>query len=116
MNKALATALSALGVTIAISAQGQGPSQPAPPRPAIIGYMPQVADLEKAERFYHQLLGLESAQGDPRARLTWYPTRPFLHDMYGVEGQIRNFIVRVPTSDLQVEPIQWSEAKGKPLN
>src|SRR4029079_11464676 len=60
--------------------------------------------------------GLESAQGDPHARLEWYPTRPFLQDMYAVNGRIRNFILRVPTSDLQVEPIQWSDAKGKPLN
>jgi hypothetical protein len=115
MRRRLATAIALLGATFVVSAQAPNPA-PAPPRPAVVGYIPQVADLEKAERVYHELLGLEAAQGDPRARLEWYPTRPFLKDMYAVGGQIRNFIVRVPTSDLQVEPIQWSEAGGKPLH
>jgi catechol 2,3-dioxygenase-like lactoylglutathione lyase family enzyme len=99
---------------LAIFGSAQAPS--APPRPAIIGYIPQVADLEAAGRFYHDLLGLESMQGDPRARLTWYPTRPFLHEMYGVEGRLRNLALRVPMSDLLIEPIQWSDASGKPLH
>lgn len=97
----------------ALSAQAvqQGP----PPRPMITTYMPQVDNLDRAEAFYHGLLGLESIQGDPRARLGYYPGNAFLNDMYGVGGNIKNFYLRVPLTELTVEPIQWSEAKGKPL-
>jgi predicted enzyme related to lactoylglutathione lyase len=36
--------------------------------------------------------------------------------MYAIPGKIRNFYLRVPVSDMMIEPIQWSDAKGKPLN
>jgi hypothetical protein len=113
MRSVAALALYFAGLTILVSDKVVSQTLP---QPTFVDYMPQVANLDKAEYFYHQLLGLESPQGDPRARLAWYPTRPFLVDMYVVSGKIRNFYLRVPVSDLMIEPIQWSEAKGKPLN
>jgi hypothetical protein len=65
------------------------PAQPAP-APAIVNILPVTDNLDKAEEFYHRLLGLESEIGDPRARLAWYPQAPFLDDMYGVKGNKRS--------------------------
>jgi catechol 2,3-dioxygenase-like lactoylglutathione lyase family enzyme len=104
-------ALFATGFHAIGAAQAPSPSA----RPAIVGYLPQVSDLAATLRFYHDILGLESAGGDPRARLTWYPTRPFLQEMYGVGGQLRNVGLRVPRSEMFIEAIQWSAAKGKRL-
>src|SRR5207253_2742785 len=70
-----------------------------------------------------EMLGIQAlpAAGDPRARLQWYESRPFLEDMYGVGGQLRNFLVQVPnfrvqTEPLQIQALQWRDAKGKALN
>jgi catechol 2,3-dioxygenase-like lactoylglutathione lyase family enzyme len=35
--------------------------------------------------------------------------------MYGVHGNIRNFTLRIPGTDMGIEPVQWSDAKGKLL-
>jgi predicted enzyme related to lactoylglutathione lyase len=94
----------------------QAPTQPEPAGPYILNVLPVTDNLDKAEEFYHRLLGLESAQGDPRARLVWYPQAPFLGDMYGVKGNTRNFYLRVPGSDLNLEIEQFSGAKGKRLD
>ena len=40
----------------------------------------------------------------------------FLDDMYGVKGKTRNFFLRVPGSDLNLEIEQFSGAKGKRLD
>lgn len=116
MNRS--TAVLALAALVAATATSQAqPAQPPPaPRPMIVNYMPQIGNLDQAEEFYHHLLGLESTVGDPRARLGWYPGNPFLKDMYGVDGNLRNFYLRVPVTDMVIEPIQWSEAKGRPLS
>lgn len=84
--------------------------------PVILNLLPVTDDLPKAEQFYHQLLGLESPVGDPRARLVWYNQVPFLDDMYGVKGQSRNFFLRIPGSELNLEIEQFSGAKGKRLD
>jgi len=81
----------------------------------LIGYMVVPDALEKSLEFYHNLLGLQQPGGDPRARLKWYGVVPFLTDMYGVHGNARNFTLQVPGAELGVEPMQWSESKGKPL-
>jgi predicted enzyme related to lactoylglutathione lyase len=81
---------------------------------ALVGYMMAVDSLERGENFYHALLGLE-AGGDPRARLKWYKVVPFLTDMYKANDNLRNFTLRIPGIDMGVEPIQWTEAKGKNL-
>lgn len=94
----------------------QAPQAAAPPGPVILNLLPVMDDLDKAEEFYHRLLGLESNIGDPRARLAWYPQAPFLDDMYGVKGNTRNFFLRVPNSDLTLEMEQFSGATGKRLN
>jgi predicted enzyme related to lactoylglutathione lyase len=93
----------------------QAPQAP-PAGPVILNLLPVMDDLDKAEEFYHRLLGLESNLGDPRARLAWYPQAPFLDDMYGVKGNTRNFFLRVPNSDLTLEMEQFSGATGKRLN
>ena len=126
MKASFATALAVMGVTIAIVAQAQGPGraeQGPAPRPLVGETMP-VGDLAKTIRFYHDLLGLESRSGDPRVRVTWYDTRPFLEDMYGaVGGPLRNITFLTPGSpfvvagqEMAIEPIEWKNAKGKPLN
>jgi predicted enzyme related to lactoylglutathione lyase len=91
------------------------PAQPAP-APAIVNILPVTDNLDKAEEFYHRLLGLESEIGDPRARLAWYPQAPFLDDMYGVKGNTRNFFLRIPGSDLTLEAEQFSGSKAKRLD
>jgi len=121
MKRVFASALSVISITFVIAAQAQGPSDA--PRPLIVEFMPQVADLEKAVHFYNELLGIQALPpaGEPRARLQWYNTRPFLQDMYGVGGQLRNFLVQAPNFNVQSEPLQiqalqWRDAKGKALN
>jgi len=97
----------------------QAPQRPAPAEPAgpyILNLLPVTGDLPRAEEFYHRLLGLESPNGDPRARLVWYPQAPFLDDMYGVKGNTRNFFLRVPGSELNLEIEQFSGATGKRLD
>jgi catechol 2,3-dioxygenase-like lactoylglutathione lyase family enzyme len=126
MKRTLITALSVIGVSVVVAAQGpppgRGPVQS--PRPIVAETMPVGGAIEETIHFYHDLLGLEVRAGDPRARLAWYDTRPFLEDMYGgVGGQIRNlhFLTTgsqsvVPGEEMQIEPIEWRNAKGKPLN
>jgi catechol 2,3-dioxygenase-like lactoylglutathione lyase family enzyme len=82
----------------------------------LIGYMVVPDALEKSVEFYHNLLGLQQPGGDPRAKLRWYGVVPFLTDMYGVHGNARNFTLQVPGGEFGVEPMQWSESKGKPLH
>ncbi|MEQ1946745.1 MAG: VOC family protein [Bryobacteraceae bacterium] len=109
-----------LSTVLAVAASAQAPQgQPPPaepPLPYILNILPVTDDLDRAEVFYHRLLGLESANGDPRARLTWYPQNPFLDDMYGVKGNTRNFFLRVPGSDLNLEIEQFSGTKAKKLD
>jgi catechol 2,3-dioxygenase-like lactoylglutathione lyase family enzyme len=73
-------------------------------------------NLDRAEEFYHRLLGLESNVGDPRARLVWYAESPFLDDIYRHKGNSRNFVLRTPGSELGLEIEQFSDVKGKRLN
>ncbi len=87
-----------------------------PTLPMIQNVLPLMADLDKAEEFYHRLLGIESTQGDPRARLAWYPEAPFLEDMYAVKGNTRNFFLRAPNSELTFELESFSGAQGKRLD
>ena len=106
------TALLAAG---ALNAVAQAPPAEAT-GPVILNLLPVTDNLDRAEEFYHRLLGLESPNGDPRARLVWYPQVPFLDDMYGVKGNTRNFFLRVPGSDLNLEIEQFSAARGKRLD
>jgi catechol 2,3-dioxygenase-like lactoylglutathione lyase family enzyme len=112
-------ATTALIAASAYSIFAQG-SQPAPRTdqagPVILNLLSVTDNLDKAEEFYHRLLGLESNQGDPRARLVWYKESPFLDDIYRTKGNSRNFVLRVPGSDLGLEIEQFSGAKGKRLN
>jgi catechol 2,3-dioxygenase-like lactoylglutathione lyase family enzyme len=126
MKKAFVIALSVVGLAIVTAAQGpgRGPAQTQSPRPLVGETMPIGGDIAKTIHFYHDLLGLQCRSGDPRARLGWYDTRPFLEDMYGiVGGQLRNVTFLVPGSpffvageEMQIEPIEFNRAKGKPLN
>ncbi len=84
--------------------------------PVMVGTLLVVDNLDKTEEFYHHLLGLEGRDGDPRARLAWYPVNPFLTDMYGVQGNSRNFFLRIPGSELILEPEQFNLATGKALH
>lgn len=94
--------------------------QAAPPAeaqlPMILNVLPVMANLDRAEEFYHRLLGLESNIGDPRARLAWYPNAPFLQDMYAVKGNTRNFFLRAPGSELTFELESFDGAQGKRLD
>jgi len=109
-------AVAALTIAATFWMIAQAPSQPEPAGPYILNVLPVTDNLDRAEEFYHRLLGLESPQGDPRARLVWYPQVPFLDDMYGVKGNTRNFFLRIPGSDLNLEIEQFSAAKGKRLD
>ena len=53
----------------------------------LVGYMIVPDALEKSVEFYHHLLGLQLPNGDPRIKLHWYDTVPFLTEMYGVQGK-----------------------------
>ena len=90
---------------------GQAPQQ----LPVMVGTLLVTDNLDKNEEFYHELLGLQSRDGDPRARLEWYPVSPFLTDMYGVPGNSRNYFLRIPGSELVLEPEQFNLAAGKAL-
>lgn len=83
--------------------------------PMILNVLPVMGNLDRAEEFYHRLLGLESTIGDPRARLAWYPNAPFLQDMYAVQGNTRNFFLRAPGSELTFEIESFDGTKAKPL-
>jgi catechol 2,3-dioxygenase-like lactoylglutathione lyase family enzyme len=115
--KCVATA-AALMLAGAYSMFAQSPQQA--PRgdqgPVILNLLSVIDNLDKAEEFYHRLLGLESNVGDPRARLEWYPESPFLDDIYRTKGNSRNFVLRVPGSELGLEIEQFSGTKGKRLN
>ncbi len=84
--------------------------------PSILNLLMVTDNLDKAEEFYHHLLGLESNVGDPRARLVWYDESPFLDDIYRHKGKSRNFVLRTPGSELGLEIEQFSDVKGKRLN
>lgn len=113
---ATAAMLVATGTLWILGSPLQQAQQTRPPVPSILNLLPVTDNLERAEQFYHRLLGLESPTGDPRARLVWYSQVPFLDDMYGVKGNSRNFYVRVPGSTLTLEIEQFSGATGKKLN
>ena len=102
-------------ITLALTAAlafAQTPQQ----LPVMVGTLLVVDNLDKTEEFYHHLLGLEGRDGDPRARLAWYPVSPFLTDMYGVQGNSRNFFLKIPGSELILEPEQFNLATGKALH
>ena len=109
---AMAATLMVCGV-LSMFAQGSRTNQG---DPVILNLLWVNDNLDKAEDFYHNLLGLESTTGDPRARLVWYDESPFLDDIYRHKGQSRNFILRVPGSDLNLEIEQFNNVKGKRLN
>jgi len=48
-------------------------------------------------------------------RLEFYATVPFLIEMYNNKSDLRNFTLRIPGSDMGVEPGQWKEVSGKLL-
>ena len=81
----------------------------------VIQWFTVVADLPKAEQFYHETMGLESPGGDPRMRLEYYAVVPFLIEMYNNKSDLRNFGLRIPGADMGVEPGQWKEVSGKLL-
>ncbi len=83
---------------------------------SLTGYMIVPDQLEKSVAFYHNLLGLQLPNGDPRIKLHWYDTVPFLTEMYGVKEKTRNMTLRIPGADIGVEPMQWEASKGKLLN
>jgi catechol 2,3-dioxygenase-like lactoylglutathione lyase family enzyme len=111
MKSIIATLLWA--VVPQVFAQPATPS--APEVGGIIQFNQGAADLEKSERFYHGVLGLESSNGDPRMQLGWYEFGPRLIDMYATRGRVRNFALQIPNAGMLFEPLQWSEAKGKVL-
>jgi catechol 2,3-dioxygenase-like lactoylglutathione lyase family enzyme len=82
---------------------------------SVIQWLTVVADLTKSEEFFHGLMGLESPGGDPRMRLEYYETVPVLAEMYASQSALRNFTLRIPGSDMGVEPSQWKDAPGKLL-
>ena len=72
--------LAALGASVLVAQP-----KPAPSEGKVLGviqWFTVVADLPKAEQFYHETMGLESPGGDPRMRLEYYAVVPFLIEMY----------------------------------
>jgi len=119
MNLAIASAVvGLLTIPVTLPGQLQQPAQPSSSGEAIgvIEWEAAMGDLEKAEQFYHGFLGLESVLGDPKMRFAWWHAPPMLTELYQVAGgDLRNFYLFIPGTDMGVEPIQWSEAKGKPV-
>jgi predicted enzyme related to lactoylglutathione lyase len=113
VKKILAPAALTLATASVMFAQAAPPAEAT--LPMILNVLPVMGNLDRAEEFYHRLLGLESAIGDPRARLAWYPNAPFLQDMYAVQGNTRNFFLKAPGSELTFEIESFDGAKGKPL-
>src|SRR5262249_55496130 len=109
--------LCSLLLTIAVTdISGQATAVNAPAQTiSLVGYMIVPDALEKSAEFYSHLLGLQMANGDPRARLKWYDVVPFLTEMYGVKERARNFTLGIPGASIGVEPMQWSASKGKLL-
>jgi len=92
--------------------------KPAPAEGRVLGVIQSftvVADLPNAEQFWHETMGLESVGGDPRMRLEFYDTVPFLIEMYDNKSALRNFTLRIPGADMGIEPAQWKEVTGKLL-
>lgn len=133
MKRTVLPALAVVAVTIAIMARTQGPAQAqaqgqppaaAPsPRPLVAETMPIGGDMAKSIRFYHDLLGLQSRNDDPRLHLEWLFGSDFLDDMYAESGDYRGAHFTTPSSplllpgqEMQIEPIEWKNPKGKPLN
>ena len=105
--------LAALGASVLVAQP-----KPAPAEGKVLGviqWFTVVADLPKAEQFYHETMGLESPGGDPRMRLEYYAVVPFLIEMYNNKSDLRNFGLRIPGADMGVEPGQWKEVSGKLL-
>jgi catechol 2,3-dioxygenase-like lactoylglutathione lyase family enzyme len=110
----------AISLLVALGASGLLVGQPKPAAAdghvvSVIQWLTVVADLPKAEQFYHDTMGLESVGGDPRMRLEFYATVPFLMEMYNNKSDLRNFTLRIPGSDMGVEPAQWRDVTGKLL-
>ncbi len=80
---------------------------------SVVQWFNSVSDLSKAEQFWHALMGLEPAAGDPKMRLTWYEVRPFLTEMYLTKAKLRNFELRIPGTEMGVEPVQWSNTNTR---
>jgi catechol 2,3-dioxygenase-like lactoylglutathione lyase family enzyme len=127
MRRAVLTASLAAAVVIAAWAQAATTARAQPPeqspRPLVAETMPVGGDLAKTIRFYHDLLGLQSRNDDPRAHLDWLISNPFLDEMYAVGGDYRGIHFTTPGSpvrmagqEMQIEPIQWKNAKRKPLD
>jgi len=113
--KRVTLALALLAASSApIFAQAAAPAEPQ--LPMILNVLPVMPDLDRAEEFYHRLLGVESTQGDPRARLAWYPNAPFLQDMYAVKGNTRNFFLKAPNSELTFELESFDGTPAKRLD
>ena len=113
---AAATALIVAGIYLMSAQAPRQSSRAEPTGPSILNLLMVTDNLDKAEEFYHRLLGLESNVGDPRARLVWYDESPFLDDIYRHKGNSRNFVLRTPGSELGLEIEQFSDVKGKRLN
>jgi predicted enzyme related to lactoylglutathione lyase len=107
--------LAALVLITSLPAFSQAPPAEAQ-LPMILNVLPVMGNLDRAEEFYHRLLGLESTQGDPRARLAWYPNAPFLQDMYAVKGNTRNFFLKAPNSELTFELESFDGTQAKRLD
>ena len=124
MKRTVLPGLLLLGMAIAAfgSAQAQTPPTAQSPRPMLAHTMPIGGDMAKSIRFYGELLGLQAREGDPRAALDWAVANDFLADMYGVNGDYRGIHFLMPRSpfrlageEMQIEPIEWKNPKGKPL-
>ena len=109
------TPIPALIVIIAVGiASAQTPLNS--PVPTILNILTVNDNLDRTLEFYHHLLGLQSTDADPRARLAWYPQAPQLDDMYSIKSDTRNFYLKIPASDLILEPEQFRASKGKKLD
>lgn len=136
MKRRVLRSLALVGLAIATMAGGapvahaQAPAAPAAPavpppapRPLLAETMPIGGDMAQYIRFYNQLLGLQSRNDDPRLHLEWLIGSEFLNDMYASSGDYRGIHFVTPPSpvvmagqEMQIEPIQWRNPKGKPLN
>ena len=86
------------------------------PVPVILNILTVNDNLDRTLEFYHHLLGLQSTDTDPRARLAWYPQAPQLDDMYRNHSDTRNFYLKIPGTDLILEPEQFRTSTAKKLD
>ena len=104
----------ALAVTALLSAQSSSPSPAPSPAGAVTGachVSPIVDDLDRAARFYHDLLGLDLVPAPPAGALPWDEDPGHLH-LHGLpQARLRFIGARMPGIRCGVELVEINKRR-----